>query len=152
LRRTLDRHEHAARFVAHEVDGVMEEAVRVDVDGLDTLVLDHDRQPPLGLLPMYAVKHSATAECDARGARSFKEASACRHFRFLPREIYLADPAFRRFSGHDCSPSSLFDQAAFGYGEDAPTDRNRRCGTLRRLPSRAIGINHQSKEHPRRYP
>jgi hypothetical protein len=70
----------------------------MDIDGLDPFVLDHDRQAPLGLLRTCGVKHSATAECDARGPRSFEEASARSHSGFLRSRIYSQDPACRRLS------------------------------------------------------
>src|ERR1700720_3159267 len=31
-------------FLAHQIDGLMEMTVRVDIDGLDALAVDHDRQ------------------------------------------------------------------------------------------------------------
>jgi hypothetical protein len=55
--------------------------MRVHIDGLDALAVDHYRQAlPSGLLRMDRVQHAATAEGDARrGGRTLEEISTCGH-------------------------------------------------------------------------
>src|SRR5262249_33917455 len=42
-----------------------------------------------------------------------------------PENLFLQQPAPPPARQHDCSPSAPFDQAAFGYSEDAQTNRGR---------------------------
>jgi hypothetical protein len=62
----------------------MEQAMGVNVDGLDAPAPDRDRQALPGFLRMGGASQSATAEGDARCACAFQKASACRHCGFLP--------------------------------------------------------------------
>ena len=60
------------------------QAVRVHVDGLDALAVDHHRQPCGGLLRAGGVQHGATAEGNSGGrAGALQKVPASGHGRFL---------------------------------------------------------------------
>ena len=64
LGNALDRRQHLVGLVAHQVDGFMKIAVRVNVDGQDALAADLDRQARRLRLRAGRIQHAATAKGD----------------------------------------------------------------------------------------
>ena len=79
LLRALGRRDHVASLVAHQRDRLVEQAVRVHVDGPDALAVDLDRQSAAPVLRVCEVQHPAAAEHDPRRRRTFEKASSCGH-------------------------------------------------------------------------
>ena len=92
------RRHHARGFCAHEVDGLVEQAVGVDIDTLDALAVDHEREAwPAGLLGTGRIEQPATAEGDAgRCTGAFEEASSGGHWS-SPQSVACALPPSRVF-------------------------------------------------------
>ena len=67
LLHALHRRRDVLGILAHQVDRLLEEAMRVGVDGLDRLALDRDGQPG-GRLGMRRERQAAAAEDEARRA------------------------------------------------------------------------------------
>ena len=68
LLRPLGLRQDRLRLLAHEIDGLMEMTVRVDIDGLDALAVDHDRQRARGRgLRLGCAQQPAATEHDPAG-------------------------------------------------------------------------------------
>jgi len=65
--------------IAHQIDGFMKIAVRVNIDGQNPFAVDLDRQPRRLRLGARRIQHAATAECDPRGGGTSKKLSARSH-------------------------------------------------------------------------
>ena len=79
LLRALGRRDHVASLVAHQRDRLVEQAVRVHVDGSDALAVDLDRQSTAPVLRVCEVQHPAAAEHDPRRRCALEKASSCGH-------------------------------------------------------------------------
>src|SRR6516225_4273958 len=92
----VNRDEDAPRLFAHQVDRIVKQAVRVNVDRLDPSAIDGDREARRTLLlGTGRIEHPAAAEGDAgRCAGAFEEASPGGH-RSSPRFPYFAVPPDR---------------------------------------------------------
>ena len=77
--------DHVGRLVTHQRERFVEQAVRMDVDGLDPLAFDLHRQAPATSLRVHRVQHPATAEHDTR--RALEKVSSCGHDDVSPRKI-----------------------------------------------------------------
>jgi hypothetical protein len=84
LRNTLDRRQHLVGRVAHQIDGFMKIAVRVNVHGQDPLAADLYRQPRRPRLRAGRIQHAAAAKRDSGRGRAPQEISAGGHW-CLPR-------------------------------------------------------------------
>ena len=69
----LDRRQHLVGRIAHQIDGFMEIAVRVNVDGQDPLAGNLHRQPRWPRLRAGRIQHAATAEGDPVAAAPFRK-------------------------------------------------------------------------------
>src|SRR5665213_1948606 len=79
LGNALDRGQHLAGRIAHQVDGFMKIAVRVRIDGPDPLAVDLYRQARSPWLCVGRIQHAATAECDPRRGRALQKMSTAGH-------------------------------------------------------------------------
>ena len=124
--------------VAHQLFGLVEQAMGMDVDRLDALAVDHDRQArsaaPPGLLRAGRVEQRTAAKRHAgrRGGR-LQEVSSARHF-----PLRILNAAGCRAPVCSCYIRVLRRRLSCNNNALSPRDprRSRRACVSRRVPSR----------------
>ena len=88
LRDAFHRRDDLLDLHARDIERLLKEAVRVDIDGLDALALHHHGQARRARVRMCGKRQTTAAE-DQPGERAgcFQKIPACRHGAPLPRLV-----------------------------------------------------------------